>query len=272
MTRVLAIIGTAANQVALVAKLNAIHPIDHIVLVEKSESSVKSRKTLTDMVVAATINMPFRTAWQTMLRTYSRDYSLPSVPTNRVSSVNQTAVRALIASLKPELVIVSGTDLLRNDIINEISRYGKIMNLHTGLSPYIRGGPNCTNWALYLNRFDMIGNTIMWLDPGIDTGHIIASEKTDIKTKDSLGTVHVKVMEHAHDLYGRCFKAFLDGHDLPSLPQDTLDRGRLFLTKHWTASARLRALRNFYFSRRNLAADNMKTVRTVDLDTESQSQ
>jgi len=194
----------------------------------------------------AAVGLPFRRAWFGMLGHYDRLFpAFPDVPLSRHQGVNSASVVSLIEAERPDLVLVSGTDLLRKPLIDRIMESGRIMNLHTGLSPYIKGGPNCTNWALALGEFDMIGNTIMWLDAGIDSGNIVATERTPLDGRESLLDLHIKVMDHAHDLYVRAVAAAVAGADLPSVPQDRIDKGRLFLTKHWTTARSARALFNF---------------------------
>ena len=245
MTKILAIVGDAPNQVALISKLQNIRAINHLILIKKHDRR-RSKKSIQQLLVSATINLPFRVAWQHLLTHYSSQYELPKIEISYANSANDQSVADLIKKMEPNLVLVSGTDLLHDGIINEVKSHGRIMNLHTGISPYIKGGPNCTNWAIYLNRFDLIGNTIMWLDSGIDTGDILSTERADILDGDTLITIHQKVMEHAHDLYCRCYQAFLENRTLPSVPQRNVDEGKLFLTKHWTASARIKALWNLY--------------------------
>lgn len=43
----------------------------------------------------------------------------------------------------------------------------------------------------------------MWIDEGIDTGNIITTEQTPLRGNESLFQIHLKVMDHAHDLYLR---------------------------------------------------------------------
>lgn len=246
MTKILAIVGDAPNQVALISKLQNIRAINHLILIKKHDRR-RSKKSIQQLLVSATINLPFRAAWQHLLTHYSSQYELPKIEISYANSANDRSVTDIIKKMEPNLVLVSGTDLLHDGIINEVKSHGRIMNLHTGISPYIKGGPNCTNWAIYLNRFDLIGNTIMWLDSGIDTGDILSTERADILGGDTLITIHQKVMEHAHDLYCRCYQAFLENRTLPSVPQRNVGEGKLFLTKHWTASARIKALWNLYF-------------------------
>jgi hypothetical protein len=66
------------------------------------------------------ILLPFRAAWQYLLTHYSSQYELPKIEISYVSSANDQSVANLINQMKPNLVFVSGTDLLRDKIINEV--------------------------------------------------------------------------------------------------------------------------------------------------------
>src|SRR5207253_2541544 len=123
----------------------------------------------------------------------------PDVPLVRVRNINDTATREFLQQLRPDLVTVAGTNMVGPTLLAEASEGRGVVNLHTGLSPYVKGGPNCTNWCLAEGTFHLIGNTVMWLDPGIDTGRIIASERTPLAGDEDLAELHWKVMEHAHD-------------------------------------------------------------------------
>ena len=47
-----------------------------------------------------------------------------------------------------------------------------IINLHTGPSPYTRGG-NCNLYALRDGHPEWVGVTVHYIDPGIDSGELI---------------------------------------------------------------------------------------------------
>jgi methionyl-tRNA formyltransferase len=176
--------------------------------------------------------------------------------------MNDLAVRATLEKIGPELVIVSGTNLLKQPLIELLSRSGKVLNLHTGISPYVRGGPNCTNWCLATGEFELIGNSVMWIDEGIDSGNLVATEQTPLDGTESLNGLHIKVMDHAHDLMVRCAAQFVAGRALPNVPQRDLGTGRLYLTRHWTALAAARAVTNFYlrYGRRRYPAGKPRLV------------
>jgi len=168
----------------------------------------------------------------------------------------------LIEREMPDLVLVSGSDLLKRETIERFAT--KVMNLHTGISPYIKGGPNCTNWALALGEFDLIGNTVMWIDAGIDSGAIIATERTRLDGGEALGELHLKVMDHAHDLYRRAIEAFVAGVRLPSVPQAEMSVGRLFLNRQWDGVTMMRAILNHRFRYRPFVP--RAEIRLVALD------
>jgi methionyl-tRNA formyltransferase len=189
----------------------------------------------------------FRRVWFHMLKHYDFLYpKFPFPPKLHVTNINSKEVIKYISDEKPDLVLVSGTNLLRTELIDHVSRYGKIMNLHTGISPYVKGGPNCTNWCLYLRKFNLIGNTIMWLDSGIDTGNLIATARAPLSGNESLLELHICVMDHAHDLYIDVVRRYISCHGLANIPQSTIAEGKLFMTRDWGVFQVLFALINFY--------------------------
>ena len=247
--KVIAVFGAGSSQRALAKRIHRTVPLKYIA---KVHLQPKGRRMIVRSAVSITLARGLRTAWHGMLRHYDEGFSdWPDVPASCHASANDPDLADLIERERPDLVLISGTDLLRKETLD---RFGtKVMNLHTGISPYIRGGPNCTNWALALGEFDLIGNTVMWIDPGIDSGAIIATERTPLTGRETLGELHIKVMDHAHDLYRRAVEAFAKGLELPSVPQKSIARGRLFLTRHWDSAAMVRAVFNHWFRYRPFA-------------------
>lgn len=264
--RTLALVGTGEQQRALLHRLHGAAPLSEVGLVHIPRQFDPG---LSQRLAMATVGLPLRAAWRSVMEHYRKLHpALPDVRHEDHDGVNADSVVAQVERLRPELVLVSGTDLLRQPLINAIQRHGRVMNLHTGLSPYIRGGPNCTNWALALGEFGLIGNTVMWLDAGIDTGRIIATERTPLSGSESLGELHLKVMEHAHDLYSRAFARFADGGELPSHDQKQIGgKGRLFLNRQWTAGNIARAVYNFHRSYGPDAITSAERVALVPLST-----
>ncbi|HEX5184746.1 MAG TPA: formyltransferase family protein [Allosphingosinicella sp.] len=259
--------GDAPNQRALACRLHRIVPLSAVAIAGRR--APRKRADWRRRLAAVTWGLPLRRTWFGMLRHYARLFpDFPAVPVTRYDDIDAPALAEMIDRERPDLVLVSGTALLKPPLIERIGRNGRILNLHTGISPYIKGAPNCTNWALALGEFDAIGNTIMWLDAGIDSGAIAATERTPLTGRESLSALHVAVMDHAHDLYGRCLKRLAEGRSLPAVVQGEIDPGRLFLLRHWNGRQMLRAVANFYgrYNPRAIAAP--RALRLISPDFE----
>ena len=249
--------GNQGNQRALCHKMAAACEVSAIVVSEniprKKPALTKKFQSLVNRVTGRLAGREFVETWLRMLGEYDAEFpAFPDVPIIRVKNVNDAATLETLEKYAPDLTIVSGTNLVGKKVIGA-SR--KIVNLHTGISPYVKGGPNCTNWCLAKNWFHLIGNTVMWLDLGIDTGKIIATEQTPLDGRETLFELHRKVMDHAHDLYVRAVRQIGAGREVPAVPQDEIAEGTTFYTADWNAAARGAALRNFRDDYKNYFAD-----------------
>lgn len=242
--KILAMVDPGPNQRALLCRLHQRVGLCAIALIDLPR--VSSRRKISGLgrrLAAVTVGIPFRLAWQALQRHYDATCpDWPAVERRSFASANDPALLEWCKQMAPGLIMVSGTDILRKQTIEALP--APVVNLHTGLSPYIRGGPNCTNWALAIGRFDLIGNTVMWIDPGIDTGAIIATEQTPLDSHETIVSLHRKVMDHAHDLYVRVIERLAAGRPVPRVAQASLGKGQLFYNRQWNAAAMLRALRN----------------------------
>ena len=72
-----------------------------------------------------------------------------------VENINSNESYEFSNKLNPDLIIVSGTRLVKEKLLS-IPTTIVILDLHTGLSPYIKGGPNCTNWCIATNKFHLL--------------------------------------------------------------------------------------------------------------------
>lgn len=257
--------GGAANQKALAVKIARQFTLSGIVIDERNHASAK--KKITKLPLLIWDRLRFRSiydSWKKLQQYYGQTFSSwPDVPVLRVPDINNDETAEFTKKLRPGLIVVSGTALVKEKLLNTPASIG-IINLHTGLSPYVKGGPNCTNWCIANNDWYLAGNTIMWLNAGIDSGNIITSECVTIRDLPNLFEVQKKVMEQAHELYLRAIDYLLHG-DKPynSVPQQSLGKGKLFLTKMWTATERKRLLKNWK-ERKNYAEEKPAPV-TIDL-------
>lgn len=243
----------AANQRALACRLSFVVELSAIAVIKPLP---RKPERLVPRLMRGIAGYPLRRAWLMLLKRYDSAYPrFPCVPISYHEGVNSDGLLTLVSEIRPDLVVVSGTGLLRRPLIEAIYGFGRVINLHTGISPYIKGGPNCTNWALFVGRPDLIGNTIMWLDAGIDSGNIISTERTPLTGNEQLTDLHLKVMNHGHDLYCRAVACIVAGSEVPAIKQASLAAGRIFFSKEWTAVAALRTVFNYYrmFNSRRLS-------------------
>lgn len=238
-------IGDGANQKALANKIHALMPVHTIVLETRPGARRRTPGALLSSAAQRLFAPALRRCWNRLMAHYDVHY--PGLPPCRiipVSSINDPGLLAIHEALQPDLILVSGTSLIRKRLLALSPRLG-IMNLHTGLSPYVKGGPNCTNWCIANRQFHLIGNTVMWLSEGIDSGRIISTEALSLTGEESFYELHLKVMEHAHDLFLRALSQIIAGTSIPGVEQDHIARGKTYYNKDWTLGKQRLVIRNF---------------------------
>lgn len=185
-------------------------------------------------------------AWIVTQVWYKSKYQdFPSVPKIYVSNINDRATYNFLNDNPCDLIAVSGTALVKKNLLNQKPSLG-IINLHTGLSPYIKGGPNCTNWCISKRLYHLVGNTVMWLDEGIDSGNIITTKKVDLDQSMSLSEILRKVTFEGQTLYLDTIRKILSGEEVNNVPQKCIGEGITFFNKQWGYTARIRLVLNFY--------------------------
>ena len=210
-------------------------------------------------------------SWRDLLDHNKKQYSsFPKVENIVVQKINVPEAIQFIQKIQPDLIIVSGTSLLRKEILSLNIPKG-IINLHTGLSPYMNGGPNCTNWCIAEKKYHLIGNTIMWIDEGIDSGNIITTETFPLNGEEDLLQLHIKTMDHAHDLYVRAIQKIKDDLDnCPKIKQSSIAAGTTYYTRQWTWKNKLQLIKNSkqlkkYFSSEQYQLEK-RSIQTVSLN------
>lgn len=112
----------------------------------------------------------------------------------------------LVRDLSLELLVNAGTPrILKADVLYAPSV--GIVNCHPGLLPKFRGC-TCVEWAIYLD--EQVGNTIHFMNEGIDEGPIVLQEGLTFDKKDTYVDVRVKVYEHGNRLMARGVKKIIE--------------------------------------------------------------
>ena len=127
--------------------------------------------------------------------------ALPAdAPTIRVEDINTPAVMDFINGLHPDVICVNGTNLLREPLLKLIPGipYG-IINLHTGLSPYSRGG-NCNLFMLLEGHSELVGITVHHIDKGADSGDIIITARPELEPGDNYAMIDAKTFRLGIDM------------------------------------------------------------------------
>ncbi|MFL5763465.1 MAG: formyltransferase family protein [Bacteroidia bacterium] len=243
--KIVLLCGSQANQRALASKISKDHELAGIVIEKKT---MKRKWTISFVLKKIADRLFFAdilSSWKNMLLHYEKQF--PDFPVTKkliTENINSKESVAFIREAQPDLVMVSGTRLVREEILRLAVPRG-IINLHTGLSPYVKGGPNCTNWCIADDMIHLIGNTVMWIDSGIDSGNIITTEAVSFDGTEDLSGIHLKVMEHAHSLYLAAVQKILhDPQNCPSVKQQDIAPGRLYKNKEWNQAAKSRLRSN----------------------------
>lgn len=137
--------------------------------------------------------------------------SFPDVPTCHVDNVNAKLAIDFVLKHQPEMMCVNGTNLLREPMLalGESVKFG-IINLHTGLSPYARGG-NCNLYCLLEGKPELMGVTIHYIDSGIDSGDIICTLRPPIEAVDTYEFIESKVFIHGIDAFIAAIPFVIEG-------------------------------------------------------------
>ena len=162
-------------------------------------------------------------------------------PVRRVppGGCNDAAEIAAMRSARPDVVLVFGTGLLRQTVIDAFA--GRIINIHLGLSPYYRGaGTNF--WPLVNGEPEYCGATIHFLDAGVDTGPILAHVRPAMAASDGPHDVGNKVIVAAAAAQLAAARAHVD-RPLVGVPQ--AGGGRLYKRADFSADAVRRLYANF---------------------------
>lgn len=163
----------------------------------------------------------------------------PGVQVHHVPSINAPEAKALLDELGPDVVLVRGTGLIRDEILQDVPL---TLNVHAGLSPYYRGS-HCTEWALLNWDPYNIGVTVHQVTKAIDGGAIYGQVRVPIEALDVVASIEEKICFEGARLFNQALSHLETGAELPLHPQ-VKHAGSLRLGLHWDAycESRVRSL------------------------------
>jgi methionyl-tRNA formyltransferase len=168
-------------------------------------------------------------------RTYSSFYDTPIL---EVTNINQKESVDFIKNNVHDIIVVSGTRMIKKEILSLKPSYG-IINMHTGLSPYYNGGPSCTFWCLYNGDVEFIGATVMFIDDGIDSGNIILTNTISLSSSDTYGQMEFKAIDLGNHLILQALDKLQSDKNFKGFKQNDIAKGYIYFNKDYTFNKRM---------------------------------
>jgi methionyl-tRNA formyltransferase len=131
-------------------------------------------------------------------------------------SINQVHARSVLASYRPDLLVVCDYGQILAPETLEIARYGGI-NLHASLLPKYRGAAPI-NWAIYHSETET-GVTIIHMTPRVDAGPAIAQASTPIGGEETAAELEPRLAELGAPLVLASIEA-IEAGTAQAIPQD----------------------------------------------------
>lgn len=113
---------------------------------------------------------------------------LDPIPVQRVTkvpSVNATETRDLLKEVSPDVIVVSGTRIIKPETLHAAG--APVLNIHAGITPDFRG-VHGGYWALWSGKPQDFGATLHFVDPGVDTGAVLEHIRTTTEPQDNFVT------------------------------------------------------------------------------------
>lgn len=127
-------------------------------------------------------------------------------PSIKLKNLNCSKVAELIKKYNPNVVVVSGTSIIKKNIINLCN---SIINIHCGITPEYRGVHGAF-WAIYNQDYKKAGVTIHQIDAGVDTGPILYQKRIEFDpATDTFCTLAIKQYLVGTDLMIKSIKEII---------------------------------------------------------------
>jgi len=134
-------------------------------------------------------------------------YDIPVFQPEKIADL-----KSQIINLQPELIVVAAySQIIPKSILN-IPKYGCV-NVHGSLLPKYRGA-SCIQAAI-LNGDEKSGATIIKMNTGLDTGHILGQIAIKIKNDWTAGVLYEKVALLGAEILPEILKKYIKGEIKP---------------------------------------------------------
>jgi methionyl-tRNA formyltransferase len=172
--------------------------------------------------VAAVVTQPDRPAGRgrrlelSPVKAFAVEHDLPILqpPTFKAPEAIAT-----LAELQPEVIVVAAFGQILRPAVLDLPPYGCI-NVHASLLPRWRGAAPVQ--AAILAGDQVTGSTIMCMDPGMDTGPILAQAALAIQPTDTGGTLAERLAQQGAALLVETLPRWLAGEIMPQAQDNSL--------------------------------------------------
>ncbi len=139
------------------------------------------------------------------------------LPVMQPARLREPAAMEQLFQWSPDLIVVAAFGQILRPAVLDLPRFGCI-NVHGSLLPRHRGAAPIQ--AAILSGDAQTGVTIMKMDPGVDTGPMLAQQTLRITPDDTASTLSQRMAEMGAQLLIETLPAYLAGELLPQ-PQPT---------------------------------------------------
>ena len=138
------------------------------------------------------------------------------IPVEQPESLKSSDAQQRLRGYAPDLLVVIAYGLILPRAVLDIPRIA-CWNVHASLLPRWRG-------AAPIQRAILAGDTetgvcLMRMEPGLDTGPVLLSARTDIRAKDAGGSLHDRIAELGAQVLREGLSRAARGESLPETPQ-----------------------------------------------------
>lgn len=164
----------------IINEINRAYPIKKVFFRESPESALTSRfkKIFRLQKIRGHIRHYLEKYFFRRERELKSDYEHRHFPAaldegigvERVASLNAAETIEMIRSENPDIILVQGTEILKDDVLAIAKR--EIINLHPAILPRYKGG-GLPYWSFYNRDFDQLGVTVHVCTNNLDAGPIL---------------------------------------------------------------------------------------------------
>jgi len=158
------------------------------------------------------------------VRQFCATHSIPIVDVGQLSEADSVAA---VAALSPDIMVHAGAGILRRNLL-ATARLGTL-NAHMGILPHFRG-MNVAEWARFERK--PVGCTVHLVDPGIDTGDILATRVVNTASARSIESLRALVDVQQIDLLGAVLRAIIHTGVVPQRTPQSVSDGQQYYRMH----------------------------------------